>query len=54
MVHLGNLCARRGKIEDAEQWYLKAAETGGSSAMTNLGVPALTNRDSRSRRRRES
>ncbi|MFC9253206.1 tetratricopeptide repeat protein, partial [Amycolatopsis thailandensis] len=44
-VRLGLVLHRRGELEEAERWYLKAAKRGDAAAMTNLGVLANDRND---------
>ncbi|MFE3456615.1 tetratricopeptide repeat protein [Nocardiopsis aegyptia] len=37
MVNLGILCKEQGNVSEAESWYRRAAENGGTGAMVTLG-----------------
>jgi Flp pilus assembly protein TadD len=38
MTSLGVLVASRGRVDEAEEWYRRAAEAGSPEAMNNLGA----------------
>jgi TPR repeat protein len=38
MFNLGLLLCKRGKDDEAEEWYRRASDAGDTDAMTNLGI----------------